>query len=149
MRSYLTHGRPVPDWGSLLFAGLVPLTYTVSQALAEAGSGTQPSPPPDPQKATPTPQLSDFVLTGHLHRPLLRLVYLPLRVNVTFLHVPEIPQDWRFALYTGAGMTAGEGVEAVVEELGIKRVVAHGAKTSRVEYALQVSDPSKGSVPSS
>ncbi|GAA6035972.1 hypothetical protein JCM8097_005193 [Rhodosporidiobolus ruineniae] len=118
--------------------GLLPDDLTVEQALATAG----PEPPPSSSSA-PTTAFSAFALTSHLHAPSLRLVYLPQAATVTFEHVPGFPEGWTWTVFLAAGQTAGEVVECIVDELGVKKVLAQGHKTARVEYVVQVRD-SKG-----
>jgi hypothetical protein len=93
---------------------------------------------------------SDFILSSHLHTPRLRLVCgAPgLAVRLRFAHVPEVYDGWDgrvcflpaaadpAAGATGSGSTASELVEAVCDELGVRRVVLQGSKSARVEYAL-------------
>lgn len=47
-------------------------------------------------------------------------------------------------MFLSAEMTAGETVEAIVEELGVRKVVIQGHKTARVEYVVQVIDSNGG-----
>lgn len=92
---------------------------------------------------------SDFLLSSHLHTPRLRLVCgTPgLSLRLRFGHVPEIYDGWDQRTWylpadatsqgaTGVGSTVGEAIEAVCEELGIRRVVLQGSKSARVVYAL-------------
>jgi hypothetical protein len=48
-------------------------------------------------------------------------------------------------MIVAAEMTAGETVEAIVEELGVRKVVVQGHKTARVEYVVQIVDTNSGS----
>lgn len=93
---------------------------------------------------------SDFSLSSHLHKPRLRLVCgAPgLSVRLQFAHIPEIYDGWDGRVFflpgpwDGVGPASGEGtrvsevIEAICEELGIRRVVLQGSKSARVEYAL-------------
>ncbi|PWN41049.1 hypothetical protein IE81DRAFT_315743 [Ceraceosorus guamensis] len=104
---------------------------------------------------------SDFALSSHLHAPRLRLVCgAPgLAVRIRFAHVPEIYDGWDgrvcflpapAALETGsvgAGSTAADLLEAVCDELGIRRVVLQGSKSARVEYGLASLPESPSSAP--
>jgi len=47
-------------------------------------------------------------------------------------------------MFIAAEMTAGETVEAIVEELGVRKVVIQGHKTARVEYVVQIIDSNGG-----
>lgn len=58
-------------------------------------------------------------------------------------------EEWQRRVWIGAEMTAGEVVEALVEEMGVRKVVVHGAKTARVKYVLQVAAASGGESPCS
>ncbi|KAI5476137.1 hypothetical protein MNV49_000407 [Pseudohyphozyma bogoriensis] len=111
---------------------LLSLDISVTEALSQADARRPPA-------NTTNPQLSDFLLTGHLHSPLLRLVYLPSHVTtgVDFRNVPGFP-DCTWTQWAGAHSTVGELMESLVEELGIKKFLVQGTKTSRVEYCLQV-----------
>ncbi|BGP28584.1 hypothetical protein JCM10296v2_000320 [Rhodotorula toruloides] len=119
------------DQGKSAPTGLLDPALTVGEAL-----GTTPSTasPPD---ATQPEHFSDFLLSGHLHKPALRLVYVPHAVVFTFFHIPAFPEGWRFRLFLTADMTAGETVEALIEELGVRKVVIQGHKSARVEYCLR------------
>lgn len=93
---------------------------------------------------------SDFALSSHLHTPRLRLVCgAPgLAVRLRFAHVPEIYDGWDGRVFfvpapwdgvgpaSGSGTRVSEAVEAICEELGVRRVVLQGSKSARVEYAL-------------
>lgn len=98
--------------------------------------------------ASPT-AFSDFLLSSHLHTPRIRLVCgAPgLSVRLRFAHVPEIYDGWDHLVWylpadvsspgaTGVGTTVTEVIEAVCEEMGIRRVVLQGSKSARVVYAL-------------
>jgi len=122
--------------------GFIDAETTIEEALASTGiESHQPtsSRPDQPQR-----QFSDFVLTQHLQSPSLRLCYLPNSVEVEFQHIPAFPEGWKWKMFLSAEMTAGETVEAIVEELGVRKVVIQGHKTARVEYVVQVIDSSGG-----
>ncbi len=72
--------------------------------------------------------------------PKLRLVYLPLSLDIVFRHVPEIPEGFQHLWFVAAGMTAGDIIDTLIDELGIRRVVLMGTKSARVEYALELED---------
>lgn len=118
--------------------GLLDPTVTVGEAL-----GTTPSTasPPD---ATQPEHFSDFLLSGHLHKPALRLVYVPHAAVFTFFHIPAFPEGWQFRLFLTADMTAGETIEALIEELGVRKVVVQGHKSARVEYCLRATGSAGG-----
>lgn len=122
--------------------GVLPLDTTVAQALSETNSTSTSAAPARPPPSNR--QFSDFVLTNHLHSASLRLVYLPFALDVCFQHIPGVREEWRRRIWIGGEMTAGEVVEALVEEMGVRKVVVHGAKTARVEYVLQVAAASGG-----
>ncbi|KAJ1032638.1 hypothetical protein NDA16_000661 [Ustilago loliicola] len=133
--------------------GLVPLQSGVFAFLRNLTNGAkhadqdgQPNPVAD--LSSPT-AFSDFLLSSHLHTPRLRLVCgAPgLKVRLRFGHVPEIYDGWDQRTWflpadatvlgaTGHGSSVAEVVEAVCEELGIRRVVLQGSKSARVVYAL-------------
>lgn len=110
-------------------SGLLDPGVTVGEALERT--------PASPADAAQTAQFSDFLLSGHLHKPALRLVYVPQAAVFTFFHIPAFPEGWQYRLFLTAGMTAGETVEALIEELGIRKVVVQGHKSARVEYCLR------------
>lgn len=101
----------------------------------------------DPVKSS---AFSDFALSAHLHAPRLRLVCgAPgLCLRLAFVHVPEIQDGWSNRLWflpapsdtdspaAGTGSLASELIQAVIEELGIRKVVLQGSKSARVEYAI-------------
>ncbi|TNY19577.1 hypothetical protein DMC30DRAFT_400040 [Rhodotorula diobovata] len=126
---------------------------TVEEALALTGSAP---PPPPPGPASPhassndnSTQFSDFLLSSHLHAPSLRLVFTPNLVEFTFEHIPGLPEGFRFRLFLGAETTAGETVEALMEELGVAKFAIQGHKSARIEYCVQTSDGSRSaSLPS-
>ncbi|GAA5889934.1 hypothetical protein JCM5296_003653 [Sporobolomyces johnsonii] len=119
--------------------GLLPPETTIEEALAAAGYET-PSPHDSPRPDLGQRQFSDFVLTGHLHTPSLRLCFLPSSADVSFEHIPGFPEGWQYRLFLSAEMSAIETVEAIVEELSVRKVVVQGHKTARVEYVVQVRD---------
>ncbi|GAA5859773.1 hypothetical protein JCM1840_006447 [Sporobolomyces johnsonii] len=119
--------------------GLLPPETTIEEALAAAGYET-PSPHDSPRPDLGQRQFSDFVLTGHLHTPSLRLCFLPSSADVSFEHIPGFPEGWQYRMFLSAEMSAIETVEAIVEELRVRKVVVHGHKTARVEYVVQVRD---------
>lgn len=80
-----------------------------------------------------------FAQTSHLQTPRLRLVCgAPgLSVRLQFAHVPEITDGWSRRLwFLSASSSAADVVDAVVEELGIRKIVLQGSKSARIEYAL-------------
>lgn len=83
--------------------------------------------------------MSDFLLTSHLHAPSLRLIYLPYELQVTFIHIPAFPEGWGWRQWIGGETTVAEALEQLIETLGVRKVILHGAKTARVEYVLQSS----------
>ena len=68
---------------------------------------------------------SAFPLTSHLHTPVLRLVSLHpfLSVTCSFLRVPEVHDDFQWRLFITRTSTVHDAVEAIIEELGLARVL--------------------------
>ncbi|GEM06116.1 hypothetical protein Rt10032_c01g0133 [Rhodotorula toruloides] len=118
--------------------GLLDPALTVGEALGMLGTTPSTASPP---AATQPEQFSAFLLSGHLHKPALRLVFVPHAAVFNLYHVPGFPEGWQFRLFLTADMTAGETVDALIEELGIRKVVAQGHKSARVEYCLRVARP--------
>ncbi|SAM77134.1 related to Diaphanous protein homolog 1 [Ustilago bromivora] len=133
--------------------GLVPLKSGVFAFLRNLANGAKHADQEDQDNpvadlSSPT-AFSDFLLSSHLHTPRLRLVCgAPgLKVRLRFGHVPEIYDGWDQRTWfmpadatipgaSGHGSSVAEVVEAVCEELGIRRVVLQGSKSARVVYAL-------------
>lgn len=90
--------------------------------------------PPDPTKDAP--------------RSFLRLVYLPNAVRVRFMHVPQIPDGTTHTLYLAAEMTVADIIDVLTTEIGLRKVVSVGHRTSRVDYRLQTPDGALVSPPS-
>lgn len=88
----------------------------------------------------PARQFSDFALTQHLSIPLIRIVYIPLALNVIFSHIPEFPEDFQLVYYVSGNSTVEEVIECLLDELGIRKLVTEGAKKERVEYSLALGD---------
>jgi hypothetical protein len=65
---------------------------------------------------------------------------LPYRLNVLFTHVPEIPEGFQYPWFASGTTTAAEIIEALLEELGIRKLVTQGSKSARVEYTLTVGE---------
>ncbi|PWN26924.1 hypothetical protein BDZ90DRAFT_261174 [Jaminaea rosea] len=89
---------------------------------------------------------SAFAHTSHLHSPRLRLVCgAPgLSVRLQFAHVPEITDGWsKRVWFLSTSSAASDVVEAVVEELGIRKIVLQGSKSARIEYALAMCSSSE------
>lgn len=119
-------------------SGLLPLDLTLRDALSY--ESVQPSAPPTPKR-----QFSDFVLTAHLHAPVLRLVYLPQALSISFVDIPGFSEgEFSRKFWIGAEMSAKEVMDAVVEELGIRLVILQGVKTARVEYVLHTQSSEGG-----
>lgn len=85
---------------------------------------------------------SEFNLTRRLHSASLRLVYLEHGLEMEFRNIPGFPEGWRWKRWIGAETTAGELVEGLIEELGVRKVILFGSKTARVDYVLQVASGS-------
>lgn len=116
---------------------------SIEQALELSDGETSRSTPPRADQ--PRTQFSDFVLTQHLQAPSLRLCYVPDAVRVEVRHIPGFAEGWHWEhLFLTADMTAAETVEAIVEELGVRKVVVQGHKTARVEYVIQMIDSKQG-----
>ena len=78
--------------------------------------------------------------TKNASRTLLRLVYLPNAVQIRFMHVPQFPDGMTHTLYLAADMTAADVIDVLATEVGLRKVVSVGHKTSRVDYRLQTPD---------
>lgn len=89
--------------------------------------------PPDGKK-------DEHLVSSHLHAPRLRLVYLPYRLTLTFVSIPDIPEGFTLTHFLSRASTTAEVIDAIVEELGIKQVVLLGAKSARIEYSLETDD---------
>ena len=89
---------------------------------------------------------SDFALTAHLQVPLVRLVFLPYRLNILFTHVPEIPEGFQYPCFACWNTTAADIIEALLDELGIRKLVTQGSKSARVEYTLSVGEHGQSQV---
>lgn len=89
---------------------------------------------------SPSRNFSDFTLTAHLQVPLIRLVYLPFRLEITLTHVPEIPENFKLVWYTGGNTTAAQVIDAVLDELGIRKIVTQGSKSARVVYSISANN---------
>ncbi len=145
-------------------ADILPLLARVvdflSSPLISGDSSASPAvPSQSPQSASragtsssPADAFSNFHLTTHLHRPRLRLVvHAPeTRLRLRFAHIPEITEEWEGRCWylpaprlDGADRQDGEAqvsalIEAVCEEMGIRRSVTQGTKSARVVYALAI-----------
>ena len=77
-----------------------------------------PSPDPEIQR-----HFSVFPLTSHLHVPTLRLISLHpfLALNVTFLRVPEIHEEFQWKLFLSRKTDVRSAVDSVVDELGLTK----------------------------
>lgn len=73
----------------------------------------------------------------HLTAPTLRLVHLAQAADFLFENVLGVPDGSKRILYLAADTTASNAVEAIIEELGIRKVIVTGHRASRVEYCLQ------------
>lgn len=119
-------------------AGILTADTIISEVLT-------PSTLPPTTMPKPSRNMSDFVLTTHLHNPALRLVYLPYKIALTFLNIPHFPEHWEWTTFVGADLTAAEALSQLIETLGVHKVALHGAKTARVEYVLQTADKGESS----
>lgn len=120
----------------IISVAILPSDAIISELLATSA----PAPFSMPR---PSRNMSDFLLTSHLHAPSLRLVYLPHRTTLTFLHIPHFPEGWQWTTFLGAELTAAEAIVQLIETLGVCKVALHGVKTAKVEYVLQTSGPGK------
>lgn len=140
----------IPDLLAMLLIVLPSCVYRLSPAILDKHtllSTVLPQPEEDASTNTsnvqerqrpPSRNFSDFTLTAHLQVPLIRLVYLPYRVDIAFTHVPEIPEDFKLAWYVGGHMTVAQTIDAVLDELGVRKIVTQGSKSARVEYQIAV-----------
>jgi hypothetical protein len=99
-------------------------------------NASMPSTSNNERQRPPSRKFSDFTLTAHLQVPLIRLVYLPFRLEITLTHVPEIPENFKLVWFTGGNTTAAQAIDAVLDELGIRKIVTQGSKSARVEYSI-------------
>ncbi|KAG8953015.1 hypothetical protein FRC00_006501, partial [Tulasnella sp. 408] len=80
--------------------------------------------------APTTPSLhrhfSAFPLTSHLHTPTLRLVatHPALTLQLSFLRVPEIPDEYSFPVYITRAQVADDIQQVVVDTLGLTKAIA-------------------------
>ena len=112
-----------------------PLDATIPLASVVPSSNTSRDRPNLPAR-----MFSDFALTAHLQVPLIRLVYLPFQLEITFRHIPEIPEGFTYPWFTARETTAADVVEGLLDEHGIRKLVTQGSKSARVEYTLTVND---------
>lgn len=116
-----------------------PLSALIPTNADEASPSTSSSDRRGPRPSVPpVRQFSDFHLTTHLHVPLLRLVYTPFQLQVTFTHMPGIPENFRYTWFISARLTAADVLEAILDEFGVRKLVTQGSKSARVEYSLCV-----------
>ena len=66
---------------------------------------------------------SSFPMTNHLHSPMFRLVSLHplLSIWVSFLRVPEIPDGFKYKIFTSRTMTVADVLDSIVNELGLAK----------------------------
>ena len=83
---------------------------------------------------------SESHATAHLLQPKLRLVYLPLCLQVTFLHVPDVPEKHCLTFFVGISMAAHTIVSSILDEYGLRRSLQEGTKTANIQYALRIGD---------
>ncbi|KAI0776213.1 FH2-domain-containing protein [Trametes elegans] len=115
---------------------------------------------PSSPTATSHRHFSAFPLTSHLHTPTLRLVSLHpfLSLTFSFLRVPEIHDGFQWKLFLSRSSTVRSAVDAVVEELGLTKVLpipgggaleyvleevwaaGHSEKATRVPFETVVSE---------
>jgi diaphanous 1 len=81
---------------------------------------------------------SDFELSSHLHKPLLRLVYLPLCLELCFLSVPDVPEHATCTFFVGGLMTMQEILSAILDEYRLKRSIQQGPKTASIQYIIRL-----------
>lgn len=76
-----------------------------------------------PQRPSLHRHFSAFPLSSHLHTPTLRLVALhpALSLQMSFLRVPEIPDDYFLQWYLTRGSTADDAISSVADGLGLTR----------------------------
>ena len=66
---------------------------------------------------------SSFPMTNHLHSPAFRLVSLHplLSIWVSFLRVPEIPDEFKYKIFTSRTMTVVDVLDSIINELGLTK----------------------------
>lgn len=66
---------------------------------------------------------SAFPLTSHMHTPTLRLVstHLALKLHLSFLRVPEIPDDFVLDWYISRNAAVGDVLQGVTDALGLAK----------------------------
>jgi diaphanous 1 len=66
---------------------------------------------------------SSFPMTSHLHNPAFRLVSLHplLSIWVSFLRVPEIPDEFKYKIFISRTMTVADVLDSVINELGLTK----------------------------
>lgn len=134
--------------------GLIDLSTPIISFLESLSSSSKTQ--DDPSSSTsiqPTPNLSDFLLSSHLHTPRLRLVSgsKNLKLRLRFAHVPDVedgeeltwflPSSESSSSSGASGRLSSEIIESICNELGLRRVVLQGSKSARVEYALASFNP--------
>lgn len=66
---------------------------------------------------------SSFPMTNHLHNPAFRLVSLHplLSMWLSFLRVPEIPDEFEYKFFISRTMTVADVLESIINELGLTK----------------------------
>jgi diaphanous 1 len=66
---------------------------------------------------------SSFPMTSHLHNPAFRLVSLHplLSIWVSFLRVPEIPDEFKYKIFISRTMTVSDILDSIINELGLTK----------------------------
>jgi len=66
---------------------------------------------------------SSFPMTNHLHNPAFRLVSLHplLSIWVSFLRVPEIPDEFEYKFFISRAMTVADILGSIIDELGLTK----------------------------
>lgn len=117
---------------------------TIASALALPNPALPTSPAATTRPPAPDHQFSTFAVSSHLHAPSIRLVYLPLSIDVEIRAIPGLPDAGvRRRWWVGHGTSAGDVVEGLVECLGVRKVII-GGKGGRLEFSLLVGAESEG-----
>ena len=97
----------------MLFLGIIQMDALVSLTLNQH----------DPKSEGTQPHFSSFPMTNHFHNPAFRLVSLHplLSMSVSFLRVPEIPDEFNYKIFISHAMTVADVLDSIINELGLTK----------------------------